>query len=254
VHRCAGSAYLTGPLLAEILEDAPESEFDAWLLRWRRHAEVTASAGVEVPAIDVGPQNVIVGDERMETIDDEWAHAGYSVEDAIDRSLLNLTFALADGSAADRWPDRCRTVRDLLGELRLRAGLGAPDAERVEDVVRREAALQAQIGDADPGDPAWEEAASRHAEAIRAYLDRPLTETALWQRAMDGQGLIVRVGELEAALREAETQLRRGDRELYALKQRYDALYAKHEAVIGSTGWRMVAAGRHAVQRLRRTP
>ena len=67
--------------------------------------------------------------------------------------------------------------------------------------MRREAALQAQIGDADPGDPAWEEAISRHAKAIRAYLDRPLTDTALWQRAMYGQGLIARVGELEAVLR-----------------------------------------------------
>ena len=77
-------------------EAAPDSELNAWLLRWRRHAEVTASAGGEVPAIDVGPQNVIVGDERLETIDDEWAHADYSVEDAIDRSLLHVTFALAE--------------------------------------------------------------------------------------------------------------------------------------------------------------
>ena len=53
---------------------------------------------------------------------------------------------------------------------------------------------------------------------------------------------------------EAETQLRRGDRELYALKERFDALYATHQAVIGSKGWRMVAASRHAAQRLRRTP
>lgn len=261
VHRCAGGPYLTGRLLAEILEDAPDPELDAWLLRWRRHAEVTAAAGGELPRIDVGPQNVIVGDERLETIDDEWAHAGYSVEDAIDRSLLHITFDLAEGCAPDRWPARCHTVRDLLGDLRVRAGLDAPDAERIEDIVRREAALQAQIADVDPGDPAWEEAASSHAQAIRAYLNRPLTQTALGQRAMDRQELVARVRELEqsrrareAALMEAETQLRRSDRELYALKERFDALHAKHQAVIGSKGWRAVAAGRHAVQRLRRAP
>jgi hypothetical protein len=49
-------------------------------------------------------------------------------------------------------------------------------------------------------------------------------------------------------------RLIKADRELYALKERFDALHAKHHAVIGSKGWRMVLAGRHAVQQLRRAP
>ena len=118
--------------------------------------------------------------------------------------------------------------------------------------MRREAELQAQIRDADPRDPEWPAAVARHVDEVRLYLDRPLNETALGRREPDElAALIESVHELDAALlaseqalRKAETGLRKGDRELYALKELYDELYAKHEAVIQSRSWRIVAAGR----------
>ena len=129
-HHCIGSRYLTAAPLSEVLEEVEDDRLGAWLQRWRRHAEQAATSNGARTHIDVGPQNVIVDGEALKTIDEEWSHSGYSADDAIDRTLLHLTFALAEGRAPASWPQRCETVRDLLDEIYARAGSSAPSEQR----------------------------------------------------------------------------------------------------------------------------
>jgi hypothetical protein len=210
---------------------------------------------------------VIVDGDALRTIDEEWSHAAYSTADAIDRTLLHLSFALADGRSPESWPQGCESVRDVVDVIYERAGLDAPTEEELLRVVRREAELQAQISDADPREPTWAAAVDRRVADVRLFLGRPLTETALGRREPDELAALIEhahaldaarcVSEAaqrssEAALARAEDELRQGNRELYALKARYDELQAKHESLIRSRSWRMVVAWRRIAARARR--
>jgi hypothetical protein len=267
-HACVGGPYRTGTPLLEILEDA--DALAPWLRRWRPEAERAAAADPERGTnIDVGPQNVIVDGDELATVDEEWWHAGYSVADALDRSLLYATFALANARPPSRWP-RCGTVADVHAELYRGAGLEPPAPERLAAIVEREAELQAQIRDRDPGEaqirdrdpgePDWDATVAAHRDDLTAFLARPLEETMLGRREHDAalahaaQGSALErvqrayertARELEqrdaalatsdAAVDELLARLGEANRELAALEQ-------AHRDVVGSKAWRYTQA------------
>ncbi len=284
-HACVGSPYLHGTPLSEILEEVGDDERSEWLMRWRRHAETAAAAGSRGTNIDVGPQNVIAEGDDLVTVDEEWWHPGYTVADAIDRSLLFLALGLANSRAPSRWPDHCTTIADVLADCYRGAGLDAPGRERLAAIVRREAELQAQICDRDPGEPDWEPTVAAHVEDLTLFLERPLSDTPLGRRDPeafatlalhaarqdaavsdlhransalhhDAQKSARMIDEYSSALRENDAtvtellaQIGERNRELDDLGARYDQLNAAHRGVVESRTWRYSALARDAVAR-----
>jgi hypothetical protein len=262
-HACVGGAYRTGTPLLEILED--EDALGPWLRRWRHEAERAAAADPQRGTnIDVGPQNVIVDGDDLATVDEEWWHPAYSVADALDRSLLYAAFALANARPPSRWP-RCKTVADVHAELCRGAGLEPPAPERLAAIVEREAELQAQIRDRDPGEPDWDATVAAHRDDLTAFLARPLEETLLGRREHDtavahaAQGSALErvqrayeriareleqrdaaLAKSDAAVDELLARLGEANRELAGLDARHAALERAHRDVTGSLAWRLL--------------
>ncbi|RZS37478.1 methyltransferase family protein [Herbihabitans rhizosphaerae] len=121
--------------------------------------------------LDVHPGNVIVRPDGLPVrVDREWeAGTGVDAELALLRALLEFTRELAATRAPHPFGDNA-SVRDILRELCLLAGLGLALHERFDELIDAEAALQEIVG----GQPA-----SRTAMLLRAQCDEPAVEP-LW--------------------------------------------------------------------------
>lgn len=182
VQRSGEHPLLEGPALIELLADAEDdAELGRLLRRFVGFAErELLAAGALVP-FDLWPGNVLVVDGELEAVDHELSHRSMPAEVVLARALLLTGIELAERTPADRWP--VATVRDLVLHL---AGL-AGAAPRLDDAIRAQAELMAEIFGGDPG--AGE-------QALRERLARPLSANVYGARDA-GPGLARRLAEAE---------------------------------------------------------
>ena len=175
-HRAQDAPWQPGTPLLELLHDAPDEAVVARLTEWRELVEATPPEP-DGANLDHGPQNVLASDDGLRTIDAEWFDSSYRPHDVIARGLLHAALLLADRRAPERWPEGSERVRDVLTALARAAG--APEVvDRLDDVLRREAELLADVQVAPAETPAWAAAVEHRLADLRAALERPLAETA----------------------------------------------------------------------------
>ena len=230
VHRSEDAPFVAAQPLDEALERANEAELARLLTRWREHVEAEAPPP-EGRNVDATPGNVLcVGDDLVD-IDVEWRRPEMSASDVLDRAMVHLAPQLADRRPPEHWPEGCETIGDLAVHLAALAGIPGL-ADRLDDVLAREADLQAHVtGSAEPGTEAWTAEVAEQLALGRAALDRPLRLGAL--------------GEREPALRAAaEARLAIQDRSVSELAE---AKQAFHEALVEASRERDELRGELAV-------
>lgn len=231
-HRAEGSSWHAGIPLLELLEDAPEAELARRLTEWRELVERTPPE-TEGANIDHGPNHILVTGDRFVTVDAEWFDSSYGPDAVVARGLLHAALTLADCRAPECWPEGSERVADVL--LALARASGAPEVvDRLEEVLRREAELLAEVQVAPADSPEWEGAVEQRLADLRAALDRPLSETVLAPRDFASGS-----ADVYALLDRRHHEVDWLHAEVAQRDRRLAELEAAHMTVVQSRSWRL---------------